>query len=314
MSDGKWIPDLSPEMPVVDAARTVLAARFGVVRHYLPLAAESPFDNPEYVHQLRVGTRRAGAALRVFADCLPKKPERAAKKSLRAIRRAAGGARDWDVFLDNLAAVKALTTTAGRPALDFLRGYALGERSAAQEPLVCVAADTGPDFETDSAALVDVVRAPDDADQTFGDLAFAQLGELLAAFDQVVSDNPIDPAALHQLRILGKRVRYAMELFAACFAPPLKDVLYPAVEKVQEILGGVQDAAVGVERVTGVRDRVKAALPGEWGRFQKGITGLITSQRAKVPAGKKAFAGWRAKWSALFAAHPLESLRVKPTA
>ena len=105
MSDGKWIPDLSPEMPVVDAARTVLAARFGVVRHYLPLAAESPFDNPEYVHQLRVGTRRAGAALRVFADCLPKKPQRAAKKSLRAIRRAAGGARDWDVFLDNLAAV-----------------------------------------------------------------------------------------------------------------------------------------------------------------------------------------------------------------
>ena len=311
MSDGKWIPDLTSDTPVVDAARTVLAARFGVVRHFLPLAAESPWADAEHVHQLRVGTRRTGAALRVFADCLPKKPLRAAKKSLRAIRRAAGGARDWDVFIESLASFKALGTAAGKPALDFLRGYGFGERTAAQEPLVTAAEDDGPDFEAAAAELIDGASAPDDGPDTFGELAFAEFAELLAAFDLAVKENPTEPDALHQLRILGKRVRYAMELFAGCFAPPLKDELYPAVEKVQEILGGVQDAAVGVERISGLRDRAKAALPGEWPRIQKGITGLIAAQRAKLPGGKKAFAAWRKTWATVSEKYPLEGLRLE---
>lgn len=310
MSDGKWIPDLTPDMPVVDAARTVLAARFGVVRHFLPLAAESPWADAEHVHQLRVGTRRTGAALRVFADCLPKKPLKAAKKALRAIRQAAGGARDWDVFLESLASAKALNTAAGKPALDFLRGYGFGERTAAQQPLETAAEDDGPDFEAASADALAGATAPDDGPDTFGELAFAQLGELLAAFDLAVGENPTEPAALHELRILAKQVRYAMELFAGCFAPPLKDDLYPAVEAVQEILGGIQDAAVGVENITDLRDRAKAAMPAEWPRIQKGITGLIAAQRAKMPAGKKAFAAWRKTWAAVAEKYPLEALRL----
>ena len=54
MADGKWIQGLSPEMRVADAARVVLAARFEVVRRFLPLAAERPYDDAEHVHQLRV--------------------------------------------------------------------------------------------------------------------------------------------------------------------------------------------------------------------------------------------------------------------
>src|SRR5436190_20655542 len=122
MIDGKWIAGLSPEMPVAEAAQVVLSARFEVVRHFLPLAVEKPHDDPEYVHQLRVGTRRAGAALRVFADCLPRKALRAVKRHLRTIRRAAGDARDWDVFLLSLPDERPLSGIGGKPALDFLAG------------------------------------------------------------------------------------------------------------------------------------------------------------------------------------------------
>ena len=62
MAEGKWIAGLTPGMPVADAARAVLAERFAVVRHFLPLAAEKPYEDAEHVHQLRVGTRRSGAA------------------------------------------------------------------------------------------------------------------------------------------------------------------------------------------------------------------------------------------------------------
>jgi CHAD domain-containing protein len=305
MSDGKWIPDLTPDMPVADAARTVLAARFGVVRHYLPLAAEKPFEDVEYVHQLRVGTRRAGAALRVFADCLPVKPLRGTKKALRAIRRAAGGARDWDVFLERLP-------DGEKPSLDFLRGYALGERAAAQEVLARAYREHAAAFAERSSDLTDAAREPAADFGPLADLARARLGELLAAFDAAAAANPAEPAALHQLRILGKRARYAMELFAGCFAPPLKGELYPAVEEVQEILGGIQDATVGVERLTGLRDRAKLVMPRELKHVQAGLSAMIKAQRARIPAGKKAFQAWRAKWAKLAKEHPLDELRLVP--
>ncbi len=301
MADGKWIGDLTPEMSVADAAKAVLAARFEVVRQELPLVIERPYHDPEHVHQLRVGARRAGAALRVFKDFLPRKPLKAVKQQLRTIRQAAGDARDWDVFRLALPAAKALSTAVGKPALDFLTGYAMGERTAAQSRLNDAVVVAGPRFTELSLELQGLAQEPRDAEMplNFGALAAIQFGDLLAAFDEEVKANPTDPDALHQLRILGKRARYALEIFVTCFPPAFKDTVYPAVEKAQELLGDIQDAAVSRDSLIVLRDKVKLAAPGEWPRFQKGFDGLIASMRAKLPAGKKAFTAWRKEWTKL---------------
>ncbi|HVL11230.1 MAG TPA: CHAD domain-containing protein [Gemmata sp.] len=308
MADGKWVPGLTAETPVAEAAAAVLAARLEVVRHYLPLAAEKPYEDAEYVHQLRVGTRRAGAALRVFRDCLPRKQHKATKLYLRALRRAAGDARDWDVFLLGLPGAKPLAAATGKPALDFLIGYGMGERSAAQARLASAAELSGPGFAEESAALSAAAHAPggDDPPGNFGDLAAVQFGRLIRDFDDAVKANPTEPAALHQLRILGKRARYALEIFADAFPPAFKDSLYPAIERVQEILGEIQDAAVGLERLAALRDRVKQTVPRELPRLRKGIEGLARVLRAKVPAGQKAFQAWRKEWTALVEGLQLE--------
>jgi CHAD domain-containing protein len=308
MPDGKWIPGLTPEMPVVEAARAVLAARFEVVRHFLPLAVEKPYDDPEYVHQLRVGTRRAGAALRVFRDCLPRKQLKAAKIHLREIRRAAGDARDWDVFLLGLPGAKPFATATGKPALDYLVGYGMGERSAAQARLVAAAESAGPGFAEASTALPAAAHAPHDdgVPGEFGDLAAVQFGQLLRAFDEAVKANPTEPSALHRLRIEGKRTRYALEIFADCFPPAFQEAIYPAVEQVQETLGEVQDATVGVQRLMALRDRVKRIVPREWPRLRKGVEGLMRVQRAKIPAGQKVFQSWRKEWATLMEELQLE--------
>ena len=295
MADGKWIEGLTPEMPVGEAAAIMLAARFEVVRHYLPLAVEKPFDDPEHVHQLRVGTRRAAAALRAFAECLPRKHLKSAKQSLRTIRRAAGDARDWDVFLIGLPESKPLTGPSGRPALDFLAGYAIGERAAAQTRLTEAATISGPTFVEESTALPGLTHLPkgDNVPANFGDLASAQLGTLVAEFNEAVDANPTAPAALHRVRILGKRVRYALEIFAGCFPPAFKDTVYPAVENLQELLGDIQDASVGVERLAHLRDRVKESMSDEWPRLRRGFEGQMKTLRAKIPAGRRAFQKWR---------------------
>src|SRR5690349_7794695 len=99
MADGKWITDLRADTPLPEAAQRVLAVRLEVVGHYLPRAVQEPDRDPEFVHQLRVGTRRADAALRIFRPCLPRKVYKKARRRLRELRRAAGAVRDWDVFL-----------------------------------------------------------------------------------------------------------------------------------------------------------------------------------------------------------------------
>src|SRR5262245_11616364 len=132
MANGKWISGLRPEMTVCEAARLALAARFEVVQQYLPLAAAAAAQDVEFVHHVRVGTRRAGAALSQFALCLPEKRLLSAKKLLRRIRRAAGEARDWDVFQETLLTAPVLRDSAAAPALSFLLGHAAARRMEAQ--------------------------------------------------------------------------------------------------------------------------------------------------------------------------------------
>lgn len=305
MAEGKWINGLGAAMPVEDAARVVFAARFEVVRHYLPLAATKPYEDVEYVHQLRVGTRRAGAALQVFALCLPRKHLRAAKQSLRGLRRAAGDARDWDVFLLALADART-DEPADAPAFDFLAGYALGERSAAQARLVSAADDVGPRFAADTTVLPAHVRPPRGADApaTFGDLARAEMTALFVEFNRAVGTDPSEPDALHQLRILGKRVRYAMELFASCFTESFRTELYRSVEAVQEALGEVQDATVGRARLATLRERLTQVLPDDWPRYEPGVAKLLRGHDATSAAGRERFAAWRAGWDEVWATHP----------
>src|SRR5690242_19116005 len=122
MIDSKWIGGLTPDMPVHKAAEHVLEVRLGAVAYHLPLALEQAHEDPEHIHDLRVSTRRAAAALRIFADCLPAKVHKSSKKYLRRLRRSAGQARDADVFLTTVSARFVRARTLQKPGYDFLLG------------------------------------------------------------------------------------------------------------------------------------------------------------------------------------------------
>ena len=221
MAEGKWISDLDAATPLIDAARRVLAIRLEVVRDALGLALREPDNDPEHVHQLRVGTRRAGAAIEIFALCLPDKAYTEARKQLKRLRRAAGAARDWDVFLLSLAAEKDKKKRRHLPGLEFLTGYALGQRVAAQSQLQEAGADYPFAFDRLLAETVSAVHKPryDPGTRTLLNLAAPLMLGLLRDFDQAASGDLMNYEQLHRVRILGKRLRYAMEVFAGCFGP-----------------------------------------------------------------------------------------------
>ncbi len=95
----KWVRQIHCDDSIVTAARVTLKRRLAIVTHFLRLAAKHADETPEHVHQLRVSTRRSLAALRMYEAVLPKKEAKWFRKRLSRIRKAAGEARDLDVFL-----------------------------------------------------------------------------------------------------------------------------------------------------------------------------------------------------------------------
>jgi len=293
MANGKWISGLTTDMPVEDAARKVLDVRLAVVSEFLPLAVQAPHEDIEHVHQLRVGTRRADAALEIFSACLPRKEWKNQKKQLKRVRRAAGQARDWDVFLLALFDWSQKRPAADGPGLDFLRGYAFGQRQLAQQGLRDLGTEPFP-----PSGLLQTIQLPQGAGAPalLGDLALNTLANLMDELDQGIAADTGDYKHLHQIRISGKRLRYAMEIFADCFAPPFRDKMYPAIEAMQELLGSANDSHVAQQRLSDLRNPLKLTCPDDWARLRPGIERLLQSHRQRLVADRQRFRRWCQSW------------------
>jgi CHAD domain-containing protein len=297
MADGKWIPDLAPKTPLADAARHVLTVRLDVVRHYLPLALHEADRDCEHVHQLRVATRRAGAALRIFSLCVPPKVYDASRKHLRKLRRAAGAARDWDVFLEMLGTWGPGNGTRQRPGLDLLLGYATAQRELAQEHLRAAAADHPFAFDRSIGETLGAIRRPPAGrPRRLIDLARPLLADLLAELDEAAARDLNDYQNVHQVRIAGKRLRYAMEVFADCFAERFRTETYPAIEEMQEILGRANDSHVAGLRLGALRQHLQKAQADAWKRSRPGVEQLIKHHREQLPKERKRFLDWWRRW------------------
>ncbi|HEX3599932.1 MAG TPA: CHAD domain-containing protein [Lacipirellulaceae bacterium] len=243
----KWIEDIGPESSVEHAARRSLEPRLTAVAHLMPMAAHLAEHDIEHVHRLRVATRRATAALKLYWDCLPRS-RRWMKKRLRKIRRAAGDARDLDVLADRLASDYG---EAVAPVIDLIAG----DRTAVQPAILrvvekCRKRDR---FVRKTAKLlrgIDVPKPPSDSNREllFRDWAPKQFAKVAGEFTSATPNKSSDTVALHNFRIRSKALRYAIELVSPAFGPELRDDLYPTIEKLQERLGKIQDHVAAIER------------------------------------------------------------------
>jgi CHAD domain-containing protein len=246
---GKWIDGIDRDASVVDAARISLSARLTAVAHWLPLAAYHADQDVEHVHRLRVSTRRAMAALRLYRDWLPSKKRRWIKKRLKKVRRAAGDARDLDVLADR---INSELGEKSAPVLDEVKE----RRVSAQPAILEIAEECRRDdrFVRQIGKLLDGIRPPDQTNHScqppgFRAWADRQLAQSSDEFFRVVPSNGASTKALHQFRIQAKALRYAIELLAPAFGPELREETYPLVEELQERLGKIQDCVAGADHL-----------------------------------------------------------------
>ena len=88
----------APDETLETCAREIIVCYFQQMMSYKDGAKDG--RDIEFVHDMRVTSRRLRAAMDNFADCFPKKPFRKHYKKVKAITRTMGSVRDLDVLID----------------------------------------------------------------------------------------------------------------------------------------------------------------------------------------------------------------------
>jgi len=204
------------------------------------------------VHDMRVAVRRLRAGLEAFGGGGDSKRLRRADRSLRALQDGLGAVRDQQLHVRWLRSVR------GAPAV----------------PARALAARAGADLQAARAALEVALRAwRRDGFRRVGEaiegvspqgrfdlrLARRALRRPLRAVGAEVAQlgSAADPRASHRLRIASKKLRYAAELYQPAAPRALRPVRL-AMERLQGVLGAVQDAHVRAERL---RESARRAAP-----------------------------------------------------
>ena len=244
-SSDKWGRSSWSNQPSSKVAHHILETRLQAVWRYLPLAAEKSDEDVEHVHQLRIATRRAVEALRVFSGLIPDAEWQDMRTKLRKIRLAADQARNWDVLADMF--LNGSEVSCGGIVSKILEEVK-GRRREVQQPIVEIYQGlVAENFDEQIGALLREVCSQHHGrgKRTFGREARRHLKAVLKRFIKASDADWSDDDALHHLRICTKKLRYTMEMIAVAFEPSFRKRLYPQISKLQDLMGIVNDHAMG---------------------------------------------------------------------
>lgn len=283
----KWLTGIKPDDPVDRAARQALAMRLTAVQHYMSEAVKGD-DQQEGIHQLRIWTRRAAAALRLFRPALAGVRKKWIKKTLRKLRRLAGGVRDCDVYLEQLELAGAQAPKSVLKRLRQDRRQAQKKLTARRRQLL-----RKKRFPRRVQELIAGIAWPKRHSSreapAYGDWCRQQIEPLGEQFLLLASQDLSDDQRLHKFRLAGKRLRYALELTGPAISPQLQQELYDELSAVQDRLGKVCDHMTATERVR------KWLAESRKIADQQKLIGLVRKEQQALAASRRKFAQW---WSA----------------
>jgi len=276
------VPRLGPKSTAADVVRAAFIGSAVRILQHDPGVRIG--DDPEDVHQARVGARRLRSDLRTFRSLLVESWREPLEAELRWLGQELGAVRDADVLLERLRRDAALLPERDARAVAAILRQLVRQREAARASML--AALSSERYVALLDRLVEAVQAP----QTLP-VAGKRAGPVMATLAQGpwkrlqrgvkdLGDDPPDEE-LHQVRIYAKRARYAAEAAAGVVGKPAA-AFAKAVAGLQGVLGDHQDAVVA-EAWLRANSRMAALVAGE----------LIAVQRQQAAACR---AAWPEAW------------------
>ena len=239
-------------------------------------AAERRLDDrsdPEALHDFRVAIRRLRSILRAYKPQLANAVRKKDRDRLREIQRATGGGREADVALEWLTLQQRDLAPEHLTGLNWLSAKLLARRRECSQALDGEVREA---FKRNAQKLEErlaIMRSKQNLlaerphvsfARTLANLTEAHATDLLVQLGQIARMD--DAEALHDARILGKRLRYLLEPLRAYV-----DAAQPVVKKtkrLQDVLGDLNDVHVLMDEID---QAFEAALAHKAGRIKESL-------------------------------------------
>jgi CHAD domain-containing protein len=278
MAKAKEIIGLDCAANALEWVAEVLRVRFDEVVNLRDAALD--FSDIEGVHSMRVATRRLRSALRDFMPLMDKRPSKRVRKELKQLADALGAVRDQDVAIVALEGLQ--VGVEAEPIREGI-GKLLEERSDLREVArldltKALAAPNLDDLQERFTTTIDkaVRRKKSKKIVSFNeagrDVVAASLQDLLDLGASLYE--PFKTEELHEMRIAAKRLRYAIELFVACWGArtaPFAD----EIAEMQSFLGEVHDCDIWIESFGKRLHRGQQSITTDGGDYQT-VTWLLS--------------------------------------
>lgn len=260
----------------------------------------------EYIHRMRVASRRLRSALSIFKEILPEKKQTGWARTIRQLTQALGEARDTDVQIDLLFNLqKTVSEPKYKPGMNRLYLRLTQNRAHLQQDVSCALDELIKSKTCEQITSRFVQAGGESLNPTppLFQLAYLILNEKLNGFMsyEVYLRQPDNTAMLHAMRIAAKRLRYAMEIFAPIYTDELSRPLQ-AAKKSQQILGDLHDCDVWISFLPGFEEKERERIRKFYGhsrpvyRITPGIQYFLENRiSARNEAYRSFLKAWR-KW------------------
>lgn len=279
-----------PGMAMAEAGR--LMWRHQLLAMLLNEAGARRGEDPEYVHDMRVATRRARAVARLFGPFFRRKALREHLDNLRRTARALGAVRDADVALLKLRKYSRTRPDADQQGLGEIRAVWRVERRQA----CCSLLEwlDSRDYHDFVVRFADFCRTPGLGACTVnsgsheapapGQVRHVIPSAILKRFEQVRAYEPLFESAqppsldaLHALRVDCKALRYTLEPVEHLLGEEAGEIV-EQLKRVQDVLGDLNDAAVVEGRLAALDNAVEpTALATYRARQQSILADVVTA-------------------------------------
>ena len=260
----------------------------------------------EYVHRMRVASRRLRSALPLFAACFPMKKVDNWTKQFRLITLALGNSRDTDVQLNLLNKFYLeLTEEKYRPGIRRLILRLTQRREKLQ-----LKVNLSLERLENSGMLVEMTDQLDKTLSPFTEsIPFSQPLFNLAylAIDERLTDFldfeefiyfPERVTELHAMRIAAKRLRYVIEIFAPLYPDELKS-FFQATRTAQDTLGDIHDCDVWQQFLPEFLERERQRVISFYGNthtYNRITHGIIYFQQTCLERREKYYQNFLIDW------------------
>lgn len=221
-------------------------------------AAKSPED-PDAVHDLRVAIRRVRQALRMFPDAFGQDAKKA-RRQLKKVMTVLGAVRNYDIIP---AILKDANARAGEALLKAIQK----DRQNAQKELE--ASLKAWQKQNVMRKWKPKVHSADAADKLFEE-ARMKLPGLAGEFFETgnyVARKKVPYSRMHRCRLLGKQLRYSIEMFEMDKASAFQ-ARFKTLKQLQDELGSLNDCVTVIGLIQGY-PAVKTCLRELRGRQEK---------------------------------------------